>query len=448
LKILLSIFFSLLLISPAGVFAAGDAGSVTLLKGKAWLKSGDEAEAGLSLGQALNQGDRVRTGTDGRVEMTMGTGQLVRLGPQTTVVIRRLEKTGGGVKGLLKALTGRVWFNFMAKKGGLDYRVEFPNAVVAIKGTVWRADVDEGEAADVRVYEGQVTARGEGEEEEDLAPGESLVSGRRWKKADFDAEDEEKDEWVRWNKNRDKLRVMVLLPEKGGAASVAETAVAAAFLKHYLYKVIDKEQVDRIRQTEQAKAALKGDPRAAAAAGLELGADIVVAGTATASFFKNESLGGLVSATANLNARAVRADTAEVLAAVPNAQARALDITDEAAAAKAMAKAGGVLAEEVTDGVLEKWRQERKKGSGLDLVVEGADFAGVKRLKQVLEGLRGVRGAQTLYLVGGRALLQVTYAGDSLGLAEALAKADFGKLNLEVVGLSAYRVEVETWREQ
>jgi hypothetical protein len=364
------------------------------------------------------------------------------------VVLARLEKTPTGIKALLKGLKGRFWFNFMSKLGGVDYRVEFPSAAVAVKGTVWRADVTPDGGTDVGVYEGEVGVEGGAEEDEDLKAGEQLEAGnRRWRKGGLDEGEDGQDEWVRWNKNRDKLRVMVLMPEKGGAGSVAETAVAASFLKHYLYQVIDKEQVDKIRATEQAKAALKGSPAAAAAAGLELGADIVVVGTATTSFFKNESLGGLVSSTANLNARAVRADTAEVLCAVPNAQARGLDITDEAAAAKAMTLAGGKLANEVTRGVLEKWRSERKKGAALDLVVTGADFSGLKKIRGVLEGLRGVKNAQTLYLVAGRALLQVTYSGDSLGLAEALAKADFGKLNLEVVGLSAYRVEVETWRE-
>src|SRR5437867_3754782 len=141
---------------------------------------------------------------------------------------------------------------------------------------------------------------------------------------------DDKDEWIRWNKSRDKLRIMIILPEKHdnekATASISENAAIKRFLNNYLFKVIEKEQADKIREGEKIKAALKGDAAAAAAAGLEVAADLIVVGEASAKYFKSPALGGLISASANITARAVRADTAEVIAASPALTTRAVDI--------------------------------------------------------------------------------------------------------------------------
>ncbi|MEK7766212.1 MAG: hypothetical protein AAB368_08240, partial [bacterium] len=249
------------------------------------------------------------------------------------------------------------------------------------------------------------------------------------------------------NKNRDKLRIMIVLPEKHGdekaTASVSENAAINRFLSNYLFKVVEKEQVDRIREGEKLKAALKGDNAAAAAAGLEVAADLIIVGEATAKYFKSPALGGLISATANLTARVVRTDTAEIIAASAGLSTRAVDITDEAAATKALVAAGERTASDFVDAILAKWRREIRKGTGLDVTVDGADYRKVKAVTNVLAGLEGVKDVQMLYLVGRRALLNVTTAGDSAALAEAIEQASFGALKVSVVGLSAYKVELE-----
>ena len=118
------------------------------------------------------------------------------------------------------------------------------------------------------------------------------------------------------------------------------------------YPAQDQDQVDKIRKSAQLKAALKGNNAAAAAAGLEVAADLIIVGEATAKYFKSPVLGGLISATANLTARTIRADTAEVIAATAGLSARAVAITDEDAAHKALLKAGEKMASEFVDSIL------------------------------------------------------------------------------------------------
>jgi len=240
---------------------------------------------------------------------------------------------------------------------------------------------------------------------------------------------------------------MIIIPETHGTekalASVSENTAMKRFMNNYLFKVIEKDQVDRIREGEKLKAALKGDNAAAAAAGLEVGADVIIVGQAVAKYFTSPALGGLISASANMTLRAVRADTAEVIAAATPPPSRAVDITDEAAAYKALGMAAEKASSAFIDSIMAKWRRDQRKGTGLDVVVDGVDFKKLKAVRNTLAGIQGVSDVQQLYLVGRRALLSVTYKGDTVTLAEEIEKAVFTGLNVGVVGLSAYKLELE-----
>ena len=280
-------------------------------------------------------------------------------------------------------------------------------------------------------------------------PNEKLAAmpNSAFEKGAVDEFADDKDDFIRWNKSRDKLRIMIIIPETRGEekalASVSENTAMTRFMNNYLFKVIEKEQVDKIRNSEQLKAALKGDNASAAAAGLEVGSDIIIVGQASAKYFKSPALGGLISATANMTLRAVRADTAEVIAALTPAPTRAVDITDEAAAYKALGMAAEKASSAFIDSIMAKWRRDQRKGTGLDVTVDGVDFKKLKVIRNTLATIDGVSDVQQLYLVGRRALLNITYKGDTATLAEEIEKASFPGLNVGVVGLSAYKLEIE-----
>ena len=90
-----------------------------------------------------------------------------------------------------------------------------------------------------------------------------------------------------------------------------------------------------------------------------------------------------------------------------------------------------------------KWRRDQRKGAGLDVTVDGVDFKKLKVVRNALSGIEGVSDVQQLYLVGRRALLSITYKGDTATLAEEIDKTAFPGLNVGVVGLSAYKLEIE-----
>jgi hypothetical protein len=132
-----------------------------------------------------------------------------------------------------------------------------------------------------------------------------------------------------------------------------------------------------------------------------------------------------------------------VAAYAPEAPSRGFELTDEAAVHKALVVAGEKAASVFVDSILVAWREAAKRGESLDVVVEGADFEGLRRMSKVLSGLRGVKDVRRLYLTGRRALLGVTFAGDSSALADAIHVANFGSVGVSVVGMTAYRLELE-----
>lgn len=435
--------------APIGAAPVPMKATLTFLKGIARVQTTAKQTVKAELGRVLLPGETILTLENTRAEIKLENGSILRLGPNTKFTLQQMDRTPmGGIKGLFSVAKGRMWFTVGKLTGDSEIRTQSPSVVAAVKGTVYRMDAAADGKTDVVVYDGVVAASREGETAVDVKANERLAAmpNAAFERGAVNDAEEDKDDFIRWNKSRDKLRIMIILPEKRdgekATASFSENAAMKRFLNNYLFRLVEKEQADKIRESDKLKAALKGDTAAAAAAGLEVAADLIIVGEAVAKPFKG-NLGGLVSVSAVVNARAVRADTAEVIAANPGIITRGLDITDESAAQKALVTAGERMASEFIDAVLAKWRQEVKKGATLDVVVDGVDYKKLKVVTNALAKLEGVRDVQSLYLVGRRSLLNVAFAGDTAGLADRIEEAKFAGLKVGVVGLSAYRLELE-----
>jgi hypothetical protein len=426
--------------------------TVTYLSGPArYQPRGAAVATELRLGQALAEGDIVVTLSQARVEITFETGQIVRLGALTTLTLETARRVSGAAAELsLAAMAGRFWCTVSGLMAGGRFRARTRSLGIGVKGTVWRMDVAADGKTDVFVYDGTVLAEREGEPPIAATRLQRLVgepSGPVGVAA-FDEAQDETDEWVRWNKSRDRLRVMVIVAERRGGekltGSFAENAVLARFLSVYRLKLIDPEEAERIRKSAQAQAALRGDDAAAAAAGLEVAADLVIVGAAEVDAFQAPLPGNPWSARAALSARAVRADTAEIVAAyVEPKPRRVFDLTAEAASQRAITAAADRCASVFLDAILENWRKEARRGTQIDVVVDGADFAVLREVMAGLEKLEGVKGVQELYLQRRHALLSLTFPGDPSALANLIDAATWEPLRVAVVGLSAYKLELE-----
>jgi hypothetical protein len=153
-------------------------------------------------------------------------------------------------------------------------------------------------------------------------------------------------------------RVMVLIAETADGYmlrdSASETAIVEALLKHG-FRVVAVEQSPVLRTSPQGRQVLAGDTRILRQLGRQYGAELLIIGSASSQVaMAGRELGGLVSARARLDAKAVRVETTDILTAGGH-DASGLDITSESAGKKALAEVGKQWVEQHLDMLLQ-WR--------------------------------------------------------------------------------------------
>jgi hypothetical protein len=194
----------------------------------------------LQLKDILGAGDQVRTAKGARLELLLPDQSRMRFAGDTAFRIDRLE--GGRAEAprnvRVHIALGRTWSNVtqaLGMKGNFEQSCD--QAITGVRGTVYRMDVEQDRSALVRVYDGTVAVTGgrpqEGKpqvgpptrvEGPRPIPGPHKVTMEEWtvliqamqqvrigadgmpeKPRDF-TEEEDRDEWVDWNKARDRER--------------------------------------------------------------------------------------------------------------------------------------------------------------------------------------------------------------------------------------------------
>lgn len=409
-------------------------------------KKNEKTGTPAKLGMSLSPGDKIVTGAESKAELKFEDGANFRIGDNSSVTIEELKQQDGVDKSTMKVMFGRVWMNIKKSvdSNPRESRMVTPKVTAAVKGTTYRADVDKDGEAVINVYDGTVAVEKDAKEE--YVTKLEKVASKDLVKAKFDEAEDAKDEWVKWNKNRDKLRVMVAFTERKNKElaflSIAEVVFAEELLKNYLYTVIDQAELQKIRESAKLIAGVKGDAAAAAAAGLEIGADLVIVGQVDTDVTRPEMLAGMYSGVADMTVKAVRCDTAVVLGA-KNIQSKGVEITEQAAMTNAIRKASGKLLEQMNDTIIKAWKTESSKGSSMDIVLVGVTFENVEAIRQALASISGAKNVNQVSLVAKRALITMTFAGDSLSLSQKIQEIKVKDLALNVVGLSMNKVEID-----
>jgi len=195
------------------------------------------------LDQPLTTSHELRTGPESRAEVQLGSS-VVRMGESSLLRLAGVKVKGRAASGLLDLLFGNLWSSLRGLgEGGLELRS--PTAVMAVRGTVFRADAGADSSLAVWVYEGRVDtnraaplAGGEDRAAAAAAPGApqplpagaprpvpgpyeitldewvrvtqgmrlSLRPDGRYALERFDQERDRQDDWVRWNLERDAAR--------------------------------------------------------------------------------------------------------------------------------------------------------------------------------------------------------------------------------------------------
>jgi hypothetical protein len=222
------------------VFAAGGKNILSFYIGEVQMKSGPHGKwvQVTDIGKELKTGDQIKTLEETRVEITLATGGVVRIGEKSLYTVEALADSTGG-KSSATLVMGKVWSNVKTlSQTKSEFRIQSPTAVAAIRGTVYSMEAGkDSSSTTVKVYNGEVAVSpseptGQEAKKNNQRPGEvsgpqeiappSEVSMEQWveiikaqqqivvhrdgskEKSDFDLNSDAKNKWVKWNIERDK----------------------------------------------------------------------------------------------------------------------------------------------------------------------------------------------------------------------------------------------------
>lgn len=248
----------------------------------------------------------------------------------------------------------------------------------------------------------------------------------------------------------EKPKVMIVINEKVGGVfgttgwetvGQAESTLAERFMAAG-FPVVDSQTVRRNLPRDKALRLLEGDERAAAVAGLQFGAQVVITGTAISKNAGGKLLGtNMQSLQATVQAKAVRTDDARVIA-THSAQEAQAHIDEIQGGVLAIQKATRKVADVLIADIL---RQEVSGGTKqITLMISGlVSYRHLMAVRNFLErGLKGVQGVQQRQFTQGSAELTLDYAGASNRIADKLALQKFTGFRLEPTNVTRNRVDL------
>jgi hypothetical protein len=223
-----------------------------------------------------------------------------------------------------------------------------------------------------------------------------------------------------WAQNRPK--VMVIIPEHHISRPIPDPAGETEIIKTFIsagYKVVDQQQTAQIRYNDQVAAALKGNNKLASKIGMEHGADLIVIGEAF-SESAGQVLSGFITCRARIEAKVIRTDNAEILAA-DGKYASGLDVAEFVAGKKAIQKAAHELGKYFIEQLSVQWSGPAASKTEVDMVVLGVDYGSFIQFKNALgKSSRAVSEVTPRSFTNGRGVLEVYTKGTAYTLAEEL----------------------------
>ncbi|MEW6417299.1 MAG: flagellar assembly protein T N-terminal domain-containing protein [Nitrospirota bacterium] len=253
---------------------------------------------------------------------------------------------------------------------------------------------------------------------------------------------------------KEKPKVMVIIDEKVGGLygttgweeiGQAESTIMEKLLNAG-FNVVDSQTVRANITRDNALRLLEGDPEAAAAAGLQHGAQVVITGK---SFSKNA--GGKLYGTqmqslqATVQARVIRTDDAKVIAS-RSETGRKAHIDELQGGALAIKEASEKLSDVLIADILSQWKKEvYGRSQEIQVIITGlVSYKQLSTIKNFLEKeMQGVKAVHQRSFTSGVAELMVDYGGKSSNIADELVNCKFTGFRLEPTNVTPNRVDIK-----
>ena len=241
--------------------------------------------------------------------------------------------------------------------------------------------------------------------------------------------------------------VMLLIDEKNiGAYNVHEAEMTIIqFLTEKGISVIDPDLVKTNIERDKALQALVGSKEAAAGLGLQFGADVIIVGWALAKGSAGKIEGtSLRSYQANMTAKAIRTDTA-VLLASETCRGVKVHRDDIIGGAEAIKAASQGLISKLYPKIIKEWAGGKSVTQKIRLVIGDVKFLWqlASLRKAIKEKIPGTQELIQRSFVRGVAIFEVKTIKDSQFLAEELVLLSGEDFRLQVISISPNKVDLK-----
>lgn len=175
----------------------------------------------------------------------------------------------------------------------------------------------------------------------------------------------------------------------------------------------------------------------------QLGADVLIAGSAGATAASN-TMGGSVQAFEAL----AEAQAFEVRTGRTIGRTRQKSVSSDQDAAKggheALSGAGSLAGQELGRQIFAAWQQNQDRGATVEVVVEGTggNIASFVRLRTAISSLSGVKELKMEAMSVERAVMAVDYQGSSRSLADALLLKTFSGFGIDIFEVDSDTVRI------
>ncbi len=177
----------------------------------------------------------------------------------------------------------------------------------------------------------------------------------------------------------------------------------------------------------------------------QVGAKVVVVGSASAQFSGNVLGTDMKSIEATLSARALRADSGLIIGSYDGTRA-AVDADETLAGTQALTLAASDLAKDISRQIVANWGKETSQSILVELVVKGIkEYADFVRFRSILRNeVRGVKNIYLRTIKAGEAKMDVDIKGSPRTLADELMLKSFKGFGINIfeVGQNGIRLEL------
>ena len=209
------------------------------------------------------------------------------------------------------------------------------------------------------------------------------------------------------------------------------------------FDVIERQLVAAIKGEQDYAQALSGDITAAARIANQLGAEVIVLGTAKIS--SGGKFYNMFSGQADINGKIIRTDTGQILAVVPNAHGKKAHISESTAGTEAVNMAAEILGKDIIRQLIEKWSTQQSNFIKVYIVLKNADFSSYMTFESFFQAqtVSGIRNAYSKSFNDGIAEYEVEFEGKTKDLAMGLTRTSPDGVSFKVTGVSGNRITLE-----